>query len=290
MEATSPLSNQYHLTIRPKSGWVPLKLAEIWEFRDLLFMLGLRDVKLRYKQTILGAGWVLLQPLLGAGIFTFVFGVLAGMGSEDDAVPYFLVTFVGMLGWIVFSSTVTKASSSLVGNAPLVSKVYFPRVILPLSTVFATLIDFVVALALAAVLMILFGVNPGMRVFLVPLWLILLLAFSLGIGLLSASLMVSYRDVRYVLPVLVQSVQWISPVGWEMARLEQNEKVPEIVQTLYVLLNPLAGLLEAFRWSLLKRGELDTSTVVYSAVVSVLVLGAGMFLFKRMEQRFADVI
>ncbi|HZO90238.1 MAG TPA: ABC transporter permease [Chthonomonadaceae bacterium] len=271
----------YCLVIRPTSGWQALNLRELWQFRDLLITLAIRDVKLRYRQTALGALWVVLQPLIAAGIFAFVFGRVARMPS--DGVPYFLFAYAGLLGWNAFNSTLTKASNCMVQNAQLVSKVYFPRLILPLSTVASTLIDFSVALAMLAVLMGLYGIMPGMGLFLLPICLLLLLLLSLGLGLFAAALMVRYRDVQYVLPVMAQFVMYASPVAYAVSA------VPDRLRSLY-LINPLSGLLEGCRWALLGRGALHPGYFVYSALTAILVFAWGALAFKKMERQFADVI
>lgn len=271
------------LRIRPSSGWAALNVAEAWAFRDLLFSLAGRDVKLRYKQTALGIIWVVLQPLMAAGIFAFVFGKVAKLSS--DGVPYFLFSYCGLLAWNAFSSTVSKSSTCLVGNAQLISKVYFPRVILPFSTVPSTLIDFAVALALLAVVMPASGVAPGLGIALLPVWLFLILLLAVGLGLITSALTVSYRDVQYILPVMLQFGLYASPIAYAVSQ------VPVRLRPFYFL-NPLSGLLEAFRWSLLgpRGGSLNAMNLTYAAGVSVAVFVVGMFAFKRMERRFADVI
>lgn len=269
------------MVIEPRSGWSALNLIELWRYRDLLVTLAIRDVKLRYKQTALGVIWVILQPLLAAGIFTFVFGTVAKMPSEG--LPYFVFSYAGLLAWNAFNSTLTKASASVVGNAQLVSKVFFPRLILPLSTVLSTLIDFVVALALMVILMVVYGITPGWGVLLLPLSLVLLIALALGIGVYTSALTVRYRDLQYVLPVLLQMLLYASPVAYSVSA------VPDRLRPLYFL-NPISGLLEAFRWSLLGRGQLDWTYVVYSATWVVVVSFGGAFAFKKMEQKFADLI
>jgi lipopolysaccharide transport system permease protein len=269
------------MTLRASSGWVALNLAEIWHFRDLLFSLAGRDLRLRYKQTALGVVWVVLQPLMAAGIFSFVFGKVAQMPS--DGLPYFLFSYAGLLGWNLFSSTVTKVSGSLVGNAHLISKVFFPRLVLPLSSVPSVLIDFAVAVAMMAVLMGMYGVAPGLELALFPALIGLLLLLATGIGLCLASLMVSYRDVAYVLPVALQILLYASPIAYSVAAVPQHLRV-------WFDLNPLAAILEAMRWSIFGRGAMDWTMLGYSAAVSVAVMLVGLFSFKRMERKFADVI
>lgn len=264
--------------IRPPGRFSALAVGELWHYRDLFWALAVRDVKLRYKQTALGVVWVILQPLLGAGIFTLVFGMIAGLSS--DGVPYFVFTFSGMMGWQAFNSTLTKASACVVGNSQLVSKVYFPRLILPLSTVLSTLIDFGVSVPAMVALMLWYRIVPGPGMLLLPVLLLLLIMLAVGLGLYTSALMVTYRDLQYVIPVLLQFLLYVSPVGY---------KIPKQFTAL-ALLNPLGPLLEAFRWSLLANGTVHWSFLGYSAAVIVAVFVFGALAFKRMERRFADVI
>jgi len=267
--------------IKPKSGWQALNVPELWRFRDLLLILAQRDVRLRYKQTVLGVIWVVLQPLISAGIFAFVFGKVAKLDS--DGVPYFVFAYAGLLAWNLFSNTLTKVSGSLVGNANLVSKVYFPRLVLPLSTVFSSLLDFAVALCMLVIIMAVTHVAPGIGLLLLPIWMFLLLLLSTGAGLFAASLMVSYRDIQYILPVVTQFLLYASPVAYTVSHISPR------LQTLY-LLNPISSLLEAFRWSLLNRGTLHPVMIGYAALFSVAVFFFGAYTFRLMERRFADVI
>jgi len=262
-----------------------LHLGEVWRFRELLLTLAGRDVKIRYKQTALGVIWVILQPLLAAGIFSFVFGKVAKLSSGE--VPYFIFSYCGLLAWNAFSNTLSKSSASLIGNSQLISKIYFPRLILPLSTIPSTLIDFAVALAMLAVIMPSSGVHPGWGIVLMPVWLALILLLSTGLGLITSALTVSYRDVQYILPVLLQLMLYASPVAYEVTKLNLTPR-----QSTFYFLNPLSSLLEAFRWSLLgpRGGTLMWSNLWYSAAVSVSVFVVGLVGFSRMERRFADVI
>ncbi len=274
-------SEPYVVRIRPRKGWVALDLKEVWQYRDLLFTLAGRDVKLRYRQTVLGAAWVVLQPLLTAGIFSVVFGRVAKLPS--DGLPYFLFSYAGLLAWNAFSGTLGKASTVLLGNANLVSKIYFPRLILPLSTVFSTLLDFGVALVMMAVLMVIFGVVPHIGILLLPVWLLLILMTAIGLGLFTSALAVSYRDVQYILPVLIQFGLYATPVAYAVSAVPQDLRP-------WYFLNPLSGLLEAFRWSLLGVGSLPIGYVLYSAAMAIGLFFIGLFAFRRMERRFADVI
>ncbi len=285
MEVSWP-AEKPELVLRPSSGWQAIDLRQIWHYRDLLMTLAMRDVKLRYRQTALGAVWVVIQPLLGAGVLSFVFNRVANVPTGTT--PPFLFAFVGMLGFTAFSSTLGKASASLVGNAQLVSKVFFPRLVLPLSTVLSTLVDFSVSLVMLFVLLLIYHISPTAQLLLMPLWLGLILLLSLGCGLIAAALMVSYRDVQYVLPVVINLLTFGSPIAY--AASFAASKLPAHLQPFYFVLNPLASLLEAFRWSLLGSNEVRWGYVIYAAILALLLFVAGAFAFKKMERKFADVI
>lgn len=270
-----------HLTIRATSGWAALNLTELWHFRDLMLTLAGRDIKVRYKQTLLGVIWVVLQPLMGAGVFSFVFGKVAKLPS--DGLPYFLFSYAGLQAWGVFASTLGKTSGSMLGNAHLISKVYFPRLVLPISSTFSTLIDFSVAMGMMAVLLVIYRVYPGWGLLLLPVWVLLLILLSMGIGLFSAALTVTYRDIGYILPVATQLLMYGSPVAYSVSA------VPSHLRAVYFL-NPLSGLLEACRWSLLGRGDVSWGYVAYSAASALIAFFVGAVLFKRMERNFVDVI
>ena len=270
-----------HLTIKPTSGWQAINAAELWQFRDLLTTLAQRDVKLRYRQTALGALWVVLQPLMAAIIFTVVFSRIAHLPT--DGLPALAFMFASLLAWNAFSSTLTKVSGCLVGNANLVSKVYFPRLVLPLSMILSTLLDFCVGLVMMAAIMVFYGVVPGWGLLLLPVWLALIVLIAVGIGLFTSALMVSYRDIGYILPVVVNFLLYASPIAYSLA------SIPKHLHLLFTL-NPLTGLLQAFRWSLLNDGTLPLGLVAYSAAFALVVFVAGTFSFKKMEKKFADVI
>jgi len=278
---SAPAQARPLLVIRPPRKWAPFNLRELWQFRDLLVRFARRDLTLRYRQTALGVIWVVLQPLLAAGALAFVFGSVAGLSSSG--VPYFAFAFAGMLAWNAFSGVLTRMSSSLVGNAQLVSKIFFPRLVLPLSTLGSVLVDFVVSMAMMAVIWPLAGVAPGWMLITLPIWLAAVLLLSSGFGLLAAALMVPYRDVQYVLPVATQLLLFVSPVGYALSH------VPHSARLLYEL-NPLTGLLEGFRWSLLSIGRLNTFATVWAFAFSVAIFVVGSFAFAHMERRFADVI
>lgn len=261
---------------------MPADPRELWEFRGLLARFAARDITLRYRQTALGVVWVILQPLLGAGILSFVFGSVAGLPAPAG-IPYFVFSLVGTVGWTAFSQVATRSSSSLVGNASLVQKVFFPRLLLPVSTVLSTAVDVAVSLCLVAVLLVVEGIWAGAALLTFPLWLALFVVLGLGLGLGSSALMVRFRDVQYVLPVGVQLLLFISPVAYSL------DAVPAGSRTLYEL-NPLAGILEGFRWSVLGTEAPSAGLAAYSAATSLLILVVGLLIFNRMEQEFADVI
>lgn len=270
-----------HLTIRPTHGWIALDLREIWGFRDLLVSLANRDLKIRYKQTALGVIWVVLQPLLAAGVFSFVFGAVAGMPSGGR--PYLVFSFAGLLGWNFFSNVLSKVSGCLVGNAQLISKVFFPRLILPLSGLGSCVVDFAVGLVMMVVLLLIYRLPPSWTLLLFPVSALILTALATGFGLWAAALMVSYRDVAYILPVMLNILLYASPVAYSVSA------VPARLRWVYSL-NPLTPPLEAIRSGLLGLPFDEQGGLAISGGVSVVLLTVGLYAFKRMERRFADVI
>ena len=281
MEASLHQYRKPYRTIRPRSGWQALNLRDLWQARELLLTLATRDVKLRYRQTLLGVLWVVIQPVLAASIFSLVFGRIANLPSHG--IPYFIFAYTGILAWNAYQTTLTRVSGCIVQNNHVIVKVSFPRLVLPISTVLSVIIDFGVALLVLVVLILMNGIRPGAGILLLPVWLFLILLLSLGVGLAAATLMVIYRDVQYMIPVLIQLWLYASPVAYAAAA------VPVQFRALYFL-NPLTALLEAFRWSLLGRGEIRWQYIVYSAFCSFIVFICGALIFKRLEPRFADVI
>lgn len=267
--------------IKPPSRWTPVHLRELWEFRDLFTRLAARDITLRYRQTALGVIWVVLQPLMAAGVFSFVFGRVAGLSSEG--IPYFVYSFAGLTAWNAFNATIGKASGALVGNSAMVSKVYFPRMVLPLSTLGSTSLDFVVSMGMMMVLLGAYGVGYRLSILaVIPLYLIVQL-LACGAGLMAGALMVRYRDVGYVVPVVTQVLLYATPVAYGLASLPRASLRP------FFTWNPLTGLFEAFRWALLGT-RLEVGLLVYGTVVAVAMFVLGAFQFTRMERQFADVI
>jgi len=274
-------SDEDSVILRPTAGWRSVDLRELWRFRDLVWALAIRDVKLRYRQTALGVTWVVLQPLLAAGIFSFVFGKVAGLSSGD--VPYVVFAFAGMLGWNLFQNTVAKGSISLISNGGMLSKIFFPRMALPLSTVPGTVLDFGVGFIAYLVVAALKHTMPGLPILTLPLWIALMLCIALGFALLSSALMVSYRDVGQAVPVILQMLLYITPIAYSL------DNVPPNVRTLYAL-NPLVGILEGFRWALVPGYDAQLGYAAYSAVFAVVAMVIGLVGFARMERKFADII
>ena len=269
--------------LRPTRGWVAIDFHEIVEFRDLVMEFARRDIKLRYRQTILGIAWVVLQPLVAAGVLNFAFGVVAGARPQGRS--YFLFTFAGVLAWNLFSWTLTKSSLSLVGNSYLISKVYFPRLVLPLSGTLSTLLDFAVSLAALLVLQAFYGVVPGWGALLLPVWVALILTLALGAGFIAAALTVDYRDIQHILPILVPFMLYASPVAYEVSQ------IPAGYQQLFYLVNPLAALVVAFRAALVPGAVMPPAVfLIWSASVAVALFVVGAAVFKRTERKVADVV
>ena len=267
--------------IEPSKGWAALKLGELWHYRELLYFLAWRDIQVRYKQTAIGVGWVVVQPLATMAIFTLIFGWLAKMPS--DGLPYSIFSFTGLLPWNYFSQAFTRSGASLVANASLISKVYFPRLIVPLSAVVVPLIDFGVTFLALTGMMLWFSIAPTWQWLALPLFLSFAAISALAVGLWLAALNVRYRDVAHTIPFLVQFWMFASPVAYPASL------VPEKWRLLYGL-NPMVGVIEGFRWCLLGTGTLDRGVLAVSAVMVLALLWGGIIFFKRMEKTFADVV
>lgn len=268
--------------ILPPGRWPNVDVAELLRFREVAYRLVRRDLTLRYRQTFLGVLWVFLQPLLAAGAFTLIFGRIAELPAPDG-VPYFLLALWGATAFTAFSACLTKASASLVANAPLVSKVYFPRLLLPVSTVGSVAVDVLIASLLGVALGVGSGLVPPWQLLTLPLWLSGVVLLGLGVGLLFAPLQLRYRDVGYVLPLVAQLLLYVSPVGYSLA------SVPEDLRALY-LLNPLAPLLEGVRWAALDGPFPPTPALTFALLCTLVALVSGGYLFRRQERIFADVV
>jgi lipopolysaccharide transport system permease protein len=270
-----------HFVIEPGTPFLGLQLRELWESRELLWFLVWRDLKVRYRQTALGALWAVLQPLLAMVIFTVIFGRFARMPS--DGVPYPLFTFAALLPWNVFSGALTRMTGSVVQNANLISKVYFPRVLTPLSALGSSVVDFGFSLLVFVVLMLAYGVAPTWRVLAVPALLLMTLMITFGIGLWCAALNVRYRDVAYVVPFVTQIWLYASPVAYS------TQVVPADWRWLYAL-NPLVGVIEGFRWVLVGTAWPPIEFLWPSLVITAAAAVTGLMFFQRTESSFADVV
>lgn len=265
--------------IRPRTGWIAIDWSELWDRRELLQSLIYRDVQVRYKQTVLGFAWAILQPVFSMLIFTFIFGRFAKIPSEDA--PYALFVYCGLLPWTFFSTAVTAAAQSLVNQQALLTKIYLPRMFVPAAPVGGALVDLGISFAVFALIMAFFQQLPGWGIVLVPLLLLLLLAAALGIGLFLAALTVSYRDFRYVIPFMMQAGMYISPVIYSAGMIPPEYR--------YALaLNPLMGIIDGFRAAFLNR-PFDWMLLTISATSSIGLLVLGMFYFRKTERRFADI-
>jgi len=266
--------------IEPSRGWGALRLREVWQRRQLLYQFVCRDLKVRYKQTVLGAAWAVIQPIVTMVIFSVIFGRLAGMPSDD--VPYPIFTLTALLPWYYFSSSLSRVAGSVVAEAHLISKIYFPRLIVPLSGVVAGLVDFALSFCILLAMMTWFGLVPTWRIIALPFFLLLVAATALGVGLWLSALNVRYRDVGHVMPFVVQCWFFASPVIYPVTM------IPAPWRLLYSL-NPLVGVLEGFRWALLGTGVPRLDVMAASAAAVVVLLMGGAFYFTRMERTFADV-
>jgi lipopolysaccharide transport system permease protein len=268
--------------IEPSHGWATLRLKEIWEYRELLYFLAWRDVKVRYKQTVLGASWAILQPFLTMVVFSIFFGHLAKMPSEG--VPYPIFSFAALVPWTFFANGLSQSANSLVANANLISKVYFPRLVVPIAGVVSGIVDFALAFVVLLGMMAYFHVAPTVNVIFLPVFLLLALITALGVGIWLAALNVEYRDVRYVVPFLVQIWLFATPIAYASSLLHGAA-----AETLYGL-NPMVGVVEGFRWALLGTHVQVGPPVVLSVLVSLTLLVTGALYFRRMERTFADVV
>jgi len=269
------------IRIERTQGWLSLKLRDLWEHRELLYFLVWRDVKIRYKQTALGAAWAVLQPLVTMVIFTVIFSTLANVSSEG--LPYPIFAFTALLPWNYFAGALSRATTSVVGNAQLVSKVYFPRLIIPLSAVVSGIVDFAIGFGVLLGMMWWYKIVPAWGLITLPIFLILATLTALGVGLWLSALNTRYRDVSHLIPFLIQCWMYASPVAYPVSL------IPDKWRLLYSL-NPMVGVIEGFRWGLLGQAHPDFSVMAVSTVVVIAIVLGGIVFFKRMERTFADVV
>ena len=269
------------LHIRPSSGWVSLKLDELWQYRELLYFLVWRDIKVRYKQTTLGATWAIIQPFFTMVVFSLFFGKLAKIPS--DGIPYPIFSFTALVPWAFFSTGLSNASNSLVGSSQLITKVYFPRLIIPIATVLSGIVDFALAFLVLLGMMFYYGIYPTWTVLWLPLFLLLAFVISLGVGLWLSALNVQYRDVRYVVPFITQLWLFATPAAYPSSML------PQPWRTIFGL-NPMVGVVEGFRWALLRTNNAPGPIIIVSSFAAIVIMISGAFYFRRTEKTFADLV
>jgi lipopolysaccharide transport system permease protein len=269
------------VVFEPSKGWTCLKLKELWNYRELLYFLTWRDVKVRYKQATLGVAWTVIQPLMTMVIFSLIFGQLAKLPS--DGIPYPIFSYAALLPWQLFSVTLTRASTSLVSNANLLTKVYFPRLIIPLSAITAGLVDFAISFLVLLGLMLYYGIFPNWVVLLLPFLVLFAVLTALGVGLWLSALNVQYRDVQHMVPFVVQVWMFASPVAYSAGL------IPKGLWRIVYGLNPMAGVIQGFRWVLL-NGKPPDELMIVAVIMVMMLLGSGLIYFKHMEKTFADIV
>lgn len=269
------------LRIQPSKGWVSLRLRELWEYRELLYFLTWRDIKVRYKQTALGAAWAIIQPFFTMVVFSLFFGKLAKMPS--DGIPYPIFAYAALVPWAFFAGGLGQSSNSLVGSANLIKKIYFPRLAIPISTVLSEVVDFVLAFVVLLGMMLYFRIAPTPNVLYLPLFMLLALVTSLGVGLWLSAMNVQFRDVRYIVPFITQFWMFATPIAYPSSLL------PQPWRTVYGI-NPMAGVVEGFRWALLGTNTPPGAMFGVSAAAAIVIMVSGAFYFRRMEKTFADIV
>ena len=270
------------VVIRPSKGWVSLKLRELWEYRELLYFLTWRDIKVRYKQTVLGAAWAIIQPFMTMVVFSLFFGGLASIPS--DGIPYPIFSYAALVPWTFFANGLTNSSNSLVTSSNLIKKVYFPRLTIPIATVLSGVIDFLLAFAVLLVMMLIFGIVPTVNVIWLPLFLLLALVTSLGVGLWLCAMNVQFRDIRYTVPFLAQFWMFITPIAYPSSLIKND-----ILRAIYGI-NPMVGVVEGFRWALLGTDTAPGPIILISWIAALVLLVSGLYYFRRVEKTFADVV
>lgn len=269
------------LVIRPSKGWVSLNLGDLWRYRELVFFLTWRDISVRYKQTVLGAAWAILQPFFTMVVFSVFFGLLAKVPS--DGLPYPVWNFCALIPWQLFAYSLAESGNSLVANQNLITKVYFPRVVIPIAATLGGLLDFVIAFVVLIVMMLFYHLSPTSAIWTLPLFILLAIITALGAGLWLSALNVEYRDVRYTITFLIQFWMFLTPIAYP------SSIVPAQFRILYGL-NPMAGVVEGFRWALLGNGQAPGLMTAVSVVIAIALFFSGLAYFRRMERSFADKV
>ena len=274
-------SDSHVIVVKPSRGWISLRLREFWEYRELLYFLTWRDIKVRYKQTVLGAAWAIIQPFFTMVVFSLFFGKLAKVPSDN--IPYPIFAYAALVPWTFFANGLSQSSNSLVGNANLIKKVYFPRLVVPVSSVISGLVDFVLAFIVLIGMMLVYGIFPTFNIVWLPFLLLLTFVTSLGVGLWFSALNVQFRDVSYIIPFLTQFWLFATPIAYPSSLLSEPWR------TIYGI-NPMVGVVEGFRWALLCTDTAPGAIILVSSLVALALLVGGAFYFKRLEKSFADVV
>lgn len=277
----SATAERSHIRIKPSRGWVSINLGELWRYRELLYFLVWRDIKVRYKQTILGAAWAIIQPFFTMLVFSIFFGKLGKIPS--DGMPYPIFAYAALVPWSFFANGLTNGSNTLIANSNLVKKIYFPRLAMPLATLLSGTVDFVLAFSVLLAMMFYYDIVPTVNVVWLPCFLLLAFVTSLGVALWLATMNVQFRDVRYTVPFLTQFWLFATPIAYPSSLIPEAWRV-------YYGLNPMAGVVEGFRWALLGTEILPLHMIAVSSAVALAVLVTGLFYFRRMEKTFADVV
>jgi lipopolysaccharide transport system permease protein len=282
VKETDTVPSDFHvIVVKPSKGWISLKLKELWEYRELLYFMAWRDIKVRYKQTVLGAAWAIIQPFFTMVIFSIFFGRLAKVPS--DGLPYPIFAYAALVPWTFFANGLNQASNSLVGSANLIKKVYFPRLVVPISSVISGVVDFVLAFAVLLGMMLFYGILPTVKILWLPLFVLLIFVTALGVGFWLSALNVQFRDVRYTVPFLTQFWLFATPIAYPSSLLSEPWR------TIYGI-NPMVGVVEGFRWALLGTDTAPGPIIIVSTVVALLLFVGGAFWFRKMEKTFADVV
>jgi lipopolysaccharide transport system permease protein len=276
------IENVPEILIQPSKGWVSLGLRELWAYRELLYFLTWRDIKVRYKQTILGATWAIIQPFMTMVVFSLFFGKLANVPS--DGIPYPIFSYAALVPWTFFANGLTHASTSLVSGANMIKKVYFPRLAIPLATVSSGFVDFALSFSILLLMMLFYGITPTINLIWVPCFLLLTVCTSLGTSLWLSAMNVQFRDVRYTIPFITQFWMFITPIAYPSSLIENR-----LLRMVYAL-NPMVGVTDGFRWALLGTNTNPGSVIIVSSIAAFALLISGAFYFRRLEKTFADVV
>jgi lipopolysaccharide transport system permease protein len=280
-QTSNPLSDRPLVVIEPRRSWLGTNLRDLWTYHELLYFLTWRDVKVRYKQTMLGVLWAVLQPLCMMLLFSLFFGKLVGVQSDD--IPYPLFAYAGLLPWTFFSTAATTSGNSIVNSANLITKVYFPRLIVPTAAVGAALVDFAITFVVLGALMVYYGFGPSLNILMLPVLVVMLTGLALGFGILTSALNVKYRDIRFALPFMIQLWFFASPI------IYPTSVVPERWRWVLAL-NPMTGIIEGFRSALFGQKPFDWQAIAFSAFITVALMIYAAITFKRMEKTFADIV